>query len=88
MANNLNFPLLSDENGIIAKKFAVPLKKGASIEKTIDGNQVTLTRGVTAARWIFIIDKEGKIVHKDTQVKAVESSKNVIAFLKNLNKGN
>jgi peroxiredoxin Q/BCP len=88
MANNLNFPLLSDENGIIAKKFAVPLKKGGSIERTIDDKQVTLTRGVSASRWTFIIDKEGKIIHKNTQVKAAENSKNVIAFLKNFNKGN
>jgi peroxiredoxin Q/BCP len=82
MANNLNFTLLADEDGSIAKKFGVILREGGSINRTIEGEEKTLTRGVTASRWTFIIDKEGKIIYKDTQVNAAEDSKNVLTFIK------
>ncbi len=80
-ANNLNFPLLADPVGSIANKFGVPVREGGSIVKTVDGQEVKLDRGVTQSRWTFIIDKQGKIIYKDTDVNAAQDSDNVIAFL-------
>jgi thioredoxin-dependent peroxiredoxin len=69
-AKNLNFTLLSDEKGTIAKAFGVPTKGGGTITiNTPDGQTHSLTRGITAARWTFVIDKEGKIVLKEKSVK-------------------
>ena len=83
-ANRLNFTLLSDVNGLIAQRFGVPLGDGSSIIRTMDDREVTLDRPYTAARWTFIIDKEGKIIYRDRDVKAADDSKAVIAFLKSL----
>jgi thioredoxin-dependent peroxiredoxin len=82
MAHNLDFTLLSDINGDIAKKFGVPVRKGGSIEKEVDGKTVTLNRGVTTSRWTFIIGPDGKIVYKDTDVQAAKDSQTVLEFLK------
>lgn len=80
--NNLNFPLLADPAGSVARKFGVPLREGGSITKTVDGEEVTLDRGVTQSRWTFIIDKSGKLIYKDTEVNAQQDSDTVLAFLK------
>ena len=83
-AYDLNFPLLADTDGKIAEKFGVHVKDGGSIQRTIEGNEVTLTRGVTTSRWTFIIDKKGKIVYKNTDVNAAEDSKEALAIINNL----
>ncbi|WP_320110897.1 peroxiredoxin [Draconibacterium orientale] len=81
-ANHLNFPLLSDENGEIAKKFGVPLRDGGTITREIDGHSFDLVRGATASRWTFIIDKNGTIVYKNTAVDAAKDSADILEFLK------
>lgn len=84
-AHMLNFDLLSDPKGEIAKSFGVPLKEGEkSIEREIKGIKYQLSRGVTTSRWTFVIDKKGKLVYKSTQVNAAEDSKAVIDVLKDL----
>lgn len=82
--HDLNFTLLADEDGNVAKKFGVPLKKGSSIKRTLDGKEHVLTRGVTAARWTFVIDKNGKVVMKNTKVKAADDSKAILKLVNNL----
>ncbi|MFT5369499.1 MAG: peroxiredoxin Q/BCP [Candidatus Latescibacterota bacterium] len=82
--NDLNFALLADTEGNVAKTFGVPLRKGGTVNKTINGEEFSLTRNVTAKRWTFIIGKDGKIIHKDTGVKAALDSDNTIAALKAL----
>ncbi len=82
-AENLNFTLLSDESGEIAKSFGVPLRDGGKITKEIDGQSYDLVRGVSASRWTFIIDKNGKIAYKNEQVDAANDAEAVLAFLKN-----
>ena len=79
--NNLNFPLLADPDGTIAKAFGVPFKEGAEIVRTVNGKEETLVRGVTSSRWTFIIGKNGTILYKDTDVKAAEDSETVLTFL-------
>lgn len=82
-ANQLNFTLLSDPDGAVAKKYGVPVKQGQkSIKRTVEGKEVVLERSNTAARWTFIIDPQGRIVYRDNKVKAVKDLENVISFLK------
>jgi thioredoxin-dependent peroxiredoxin len=86
-AQMLNFTLLADTDGILAKQFGVPLKAGGEVKaKDADGKIVTLKREVTAARWTFIIGRDGKILYKNTQVNPVEDSKQVAAFIENVEK--
>lgn len=80
--HGLNFPLLSDVNGCIAKRFGVPIRDGGSIKRTIEGKEVTLERPLTFARWTFIVDPSGKVIYKNTGVNAAEDTKTVIDFLK------
>lgn len=81
-AENLNFTLLSDESGEIAKSYGVPTRDGGKITKEIDGQSYDLVRGVSASRWTFIIDKKGKIVYKNEQVDAAKDAEAVLAFLR------
>ncbi|RPJ85156.1 MAG: peroxiredoxin [Acidobacteria bacterium] len=83
---NLNFTLLSDPDGSIAKKFGVPLRDGGSINKTVDGQDKTFKRGVTASRWTFIIDQNGNVAYVNPQVDAQNDSKAVMAALEGLKK--
>jgi len=83
-AHNLNFTLLSDVNGWIARQFGVPIGKGGSFKTTIGGKEVTLKRPHTFARWTFLLDKDGKVLHKDTTVDASHDSQKAIEFLRNL----
>jgi peroxiredoxin Q/BCP len=81
-AENLNFTLLSDVSGEIATKFGVPLGGGGTITRTIHGAEKELTRSVKAARWTFVVDPQGKIVYKDTNVDAGNDSNKVTDFVR------
>jgi len=83
-AHKLNFTLLSDVNGYIARQFGVPVGKGGSFKTTIDGKEVVLPRPYTLARWTFILGKDGKVLHKDTQVDTPNDSRKALEFLRNL----
>jgi len=81
-AEKLNFTLLADEDGGIAKKFGVPLSPGGEVRaRDAEGNKLVLKREVTAARWTFIIGMDGKIAYKNTKVNPTEDSKRVAAFI-------
>jgi len=80
--HNLNFTLLSDQSGEIARQFGVPVRQGGTITRTVDGAQVELARGVTTSRWTFVIDKKGKIIYKNTEVNAAEDSKAILSLLR------
>jgi peroxiredoxin Q/BCP len=79
-AHQLNFDLLSDATGEIARKYGVPLEKGGTIQKKVGDKEVSLERSYSAYRWTFMIDKEGKISYKDTEVDAGEDSNNILKF--------
>ena len=66
--NRLNFPLLSDTSGTIARAFGVPLSNGGTIKRTVKGKEVELTRDRTASRWTFVIGRDGKIAMVETDV--------------------
>lgn len=82
-AENLNFTLLSDVSGEIAKSFGVPTREGGTITKEIDGQNFDLVRGTTANRWTFVVDKKGKIAYKNEQVDATKDTEEVLNFIKN-----
>lgn len=85
--HKLNFPLLADEKGEVAKLFGVPLKDGGVFKtKDADGKPVELKRGVTAARWTFVIGKDGKILSINNSVKAAEDSKQVLELIGKISK--
>lgn len=81
-AEQLNFTLLSDEKGEIAKAFGVPVSEGGAIKRTVGGTERELLRGVTAKRWTFIIGKNGKIIYKNDAVNAEKDTQDVLNFLK------
>jgi peroxiredoxin Q/BCP len=84
---NLNFTLLADEDGSVAKKFGVPVGKGGDYKfKAADGTEHVLTRGVTAQRWTFVIDKSGKVAYKNTNVNAAEDSKKILSVVSQLSR--
>jgi peroxiredoxin Q/BCP len=89
----LNFTLLADWDGSVARKFGIPLGKGGEVRprdtqnKPIldpEGKQLILKREVTAARWTFIIGKDGKVLYKNTKVNPTEDAKQVTAFIEPL----
>lgn len=79
----LNFPLLSDKEGLISKAFGVPTGKGGAITREIEGENYLLIRGITTPRWTFVLDKDRKIIYKNTQVNAVDDNKKVKEAIKN-----
>jgi len=86
-AQKLNFTLLADENGGIANKFGVPVKKGGQVKlKDDQGKPFTLNRAVTIDRWTFVIGRDGKIVYKNTRVNPALDSKQVADFIEKLQK--
>jgi len=80
-AENLNFPLLSDAKGDLAKSFGVPTGEGASIKRTVEGVEHELVRDITIKRWTFIAGKDGKIIYKNEVVNAEKDSEDVLHFL-------
>ncbi len=76
--HDLNFTLLADFNGAVAKAFGVPTRAGGTVK--FEGQ--SLERGVTTSRWTFVIDGDGKIAMKNTSVNAAGDSKQVLEFVK------
>jgi len=80
-ADSLNFPLLSDEKGSIAKSFGVPVGEGASLRRTLAGIEHELVRDITIKRWTFIVGKDGRIIYKNEAVNPEKDSEEVLNFL-------
>ena len=83
----LNFTLLSDEDGAVAKAFGVPVAKGATVKaKDADGKPFEFERASTAARWTFIVGKDGKIAYKNIKVFPADDAKKITEFISNAEK--
>jgi peroxiredoxin Q/BCP len=88
-AHNLNFTLLADEDGAGAKQFGVPFGRGATVKARdalgkvfeIDGKPYEFERKGTAARWTFVIGKDGKIAYKNTKVVPADDAKKITEFI-------
>jgi peroxiredoxin Q/BCP len=81
-AQKLNFTLLSDEEGTVAKKFGVPFGKGGKVKaKDAEGQAIEIERAGTANWWTFIIDKDGKVAYKNTKVVPAQDAKAITEFI-------
>ncbi len=89
-AYSLNFPLLADVDGGIAGKFGVPLRSGGKAmlkdsrgKEIVDdnGQSVSIPRCVTAARWTMIIGKDGRLLHRQSDVSPVNDCQEVLEFI-------
>lgn len=78
----INFTLLSDQEGNVARLFGVPVGAGGKITRVVEDMEVVLNRGVTTQRWTFIIGKDGLIKYVNQQVDAENDFKAVIDVLK------
>jgi peroxiredoxin Q/BCP len=65
--HDLNFTLLADPEGAIARAFGVETGRGG--EYAVPGTDVVLVRTITTMRWTFVIDLEGHIAYKDDDVR-------------------
>jgi peroxiredoxin Q/BCP len=93
-AYHLNFTLLADDNGSVAQAFGVPVGAGGQVKamdpqtrkplQGEDGKAIELKRNVTASRWTFVIDKQGKIAFKNTSVNPAQDSKKVAEVIDQL----
>lgn len=83
--HKLNFTLLADEKGELAKTFAIPVKPGGK-SPAIDAskNKIPMDRGVTISRYTVVIDKSGKVAAIDAVAKAGEDSKRIAELVKKL----
>jgi peroxiredoxin Q/BCP len=84
LEHSLNFTMLSDESGKMATLFGVPHGEGGTLSQEIKGQTFDLERGTTIQRWTFILDKEGTLIYKDTEVNAANDSGKVMEFLASL----
>ena len=72
--HGLNFTLLSDAKGEIARKFGVPVTLGEKTAKGIvNGKEVPVVRTATTKRWTFVI-QDGRVVSVDSKVNAAQDS--------------
>jgi peroxiredoxin Q/BCP len=86
-AHDLNFTLLADEKGELAKAFGVPTKPGGTFNTKVDGEDVALVTGVRAARWTFVIGPDGKVVYKNTKVNPEKDAAAVKEIVEKLKAG-
>lgn len=86
-AHDLNYTLLADEKGEVAKLFGVPTKPGGTFKTQFEGKEVSLVTGVRAARWTFVIGPDGKVVYKNDKVDPQKDSAEVAEVVKKLKAG-
>jgi thioredoxin-dependent peroxiredoxin len=81
-AQKLNFTLLADEEGVIAKLFGVPVGKAGKVKgKDADGKVLEIDRKATLSRWTFVIGKDGKVAYKNTKVTPALDAKAITEFI-------
>jgi peroxiredoxin Q/BCP len=81
-AQKLNFTLLADTDGVVAKSFGVPVTAGAKVRaKDAEGKVVEIERGATIARWTFVVGKDGKVAYKNTKVLPADDAKRITEFI-------
>ena len=83
--HKLDFTLLADEDGAIAKKFGIPVGKGGEVTVK-DLDNLKIQRGVTISRWTVIIDKDGKVIHKEAVKAPDQDPKTVLEVIEKAGK--
>lgn len=82
--HKLNFTLLADTKGQVAKKFGVPVNKGSTNKTKTDGKEVEIPREVNIARYTVIIDKMGNVAAIDAVKDAAGDPKRIAEVVKGL----
>lgn len=84
--HKLNFTLLADEKGEVAKKFGVPVTEGKKTfnYKGKDGVTADLDRNVTIARYTVVIDRKGNVAAIDNVKDAAGDPKRIADVVKSL----
>lgn len=86
----LNHTLLSDTDGSVARQFGVPLRAGGKAVPanatgepllTANGAAVQIPRDFSAARWTFVIDRNGRIIYREADVSPKRDIQEVLEFL-------
>ncbi|MEQ8839024.1 MAG: peroxiredoxin, partial [Lacipirellulaceae bacterium] len=80
----LNFTLLADPKGEIAKAFGVRMGKGGTVNWQLDGMPIELVRGVTTGRWTFVIGPDKRIAYKNEKVKPAKDAAQVMKVVAGL----
>jgi peroxiredoxin Q/BCP len=85
--NHLSYTLLADPKAELAFRLGVA-RSGGGVRRIKDemGKEFEVRRGMTAARWTFIFNREGKVVYKKMGVKPSGSAREVLAFVQQLNR--
>ena len=92
-AYKLDFTLLADPEGAVAKQFGVPFRKGATVKARdaagkpleFEGKPYEFERKGTAARWTFVIGKDGTITYMNTKVIPADDAKKIAEFIEKAN---
>jgi peroxiredoxin Q/BCP len=83
--HELTFTLLADEDGAIAKKYGIPLRKGGDIPRqSKDGTKFTIPQEVVINRWTVIIGRDGNVVARYQVSNAAGDSQKVLDEVKKL----
>jgi peroxiredoxin Q/BCP len=83
--HNLNFPLLADQKGEIAKRFGVKVGQGGVFKyKGADGSITELIRDVTISRVTVVIDLNGTIAAHDAVKDAAGDGKRIVEVIQKL----
>ena len=81
----LEYTLLADEKGAVAKAFGIPAKPGGVFKYKDDQGKVhELKRGVSISRYHVVIDKSGTIAAIDPVKDAGGDAKRVVEIVKKL----
>jgi peroxiredoxin Q/BCP len=94
-AHKLNYTLLADPEGAVAKLFGVPVGAGGKVRARTadgeplwdaDGKTLVVSRPVTLARWTLILDRDGKVAYKNTKADPLKSAQDILQIVEDLEK--
>ena len=83
-AHQLNFTLLADTEGKIAKAFGVQTGGGFTNTANIGGQEISFPRTVTTSRWTFVIDTDWNIAYKNSTVNPMADTAEVMKVVEKL----
>lgn len=69
--NQLDFTLLSDESGEVARQLGVAVRGGGTVRAVIDSKPVAIERQSTATWKYIVVDEEGKVVETPSSLTAL-----------------
>jgi peroxiredoxin Q/BCP len=78
--------LLSDPEAKVGDVWGVAMSGGGDFQmKDADGSLITIARGCTPTRWTFVVGRDGKVIYKNTNVKAANDAREVLEAIEKYN---